>query len=91
MRIQPAMPERSPGTLSSLSLIMMIIIIAVYFIVEQLENIHNGNLDFPISENESIRLLWLWFCFIEKIKDKSSKNNLPISNEIQFEELVNIT
>jgi superfamily I DNA and/or RNA helicase len=45
--------------------------------------------DFPISENESIRLLWLWFCFIEKIKDKSSKNNLPISNEIQFEELVN--
>ncbi len=45
--------------------------------------------DFPISENESVRLLWLWFCFIEKIKDKSSKNNLPISNEIQFEELVN--
>jgi superfamily I DNA and/or RNA helicase len=44
--------------------------------------------DFPISENESIRLLWLWFCFIEKIKDKSSKNNLPISNEIQFKELV---
>jgi hypothetical protein len=44
--------------------------------------------DFPISENESVRLLWLWFCFIEKIKDKSANNELPISNEIQFEELV---
>jgi hypothetical protein len=47
----------------------------------------NSN-DFPISENESVRLLWLWFCFIEKIKDKSSKNKQSISNEIQFEELV---
>jgi superfamily I DNA and/or RNA helicase len=44
--------------------------------------------DFPISENESVRLLWLWFCFIEKIKDKSSKNEQIISNEIQFKELV---
>jgi superfamily I DNA and/or RNA helicase len=42
--------------------------------------------DFPISENESIRLLWLWFCYIEK--SQNTKNEQTISNEIQFKELV---
>ncbi len=42
--------------------------------------------DFPISENESIRLLWLWFCYIEK--SQNAKNEQTISNEIQFKELV---
>lgn len=42
--------------------------------------------DFSISDNESIRLLWLWFCFIEKSqKDKSEKT---VSNELPFDKLV---
>jgi len=42
--------------------------------------------DFPISENESVRLLWLWFCFIEKSQIKP--NEKAISNELSFKELV---
>lgn len=42
--------------------------------------------DFPISDNESIRLLWLWFCFIEKSQIDKSENNM--SNELSFKELV---
>jgi superfamily I DNA and/or RNA helicase len=42
--------------------------------------------DFPISDNESVRLLWLWFCFIEKSQNKI--NGEAISNELSFKELV---
>jgi len=42
--------------------------------------------DFPISENESVRLLWLWFCFIEKSQIKPDEK--VISNELSFKELV---
>ena len=42
--------------------------------------------DFPVSENESIRLLWLWFCFVEK--NQGSSNLQISSNELQFEALV---
>ena len=42
--------------------------------------------DFPISENGSLRLLWLWFCFVEKSKNDKSEN--IISNELSFKELV---
>jgi len=42
--------------------------------------------DFPISENESIRLLWLWFCFVEKIQTQKAKQNT--TNEIDFKQQV---
>jgi len=42
--------------------------------------------DFPISDNESIRLVWLWFCFIEGIK--SEKQIVKSSNIIDFKEIV---
>lgn len=42
--------------------------------------------DFSISENESIRLLWLWFCFVEKHQAASTEQ--ISSNELQFDELV---
>lgn len=42
--------------------------------------------DFPISDNESVRLLWLWFCFIEKSQNKTSGQ--AISNELSFKDLV---
>jgi superfamily I DNA and/or RNA helicase len=42
--------------------------------------------NFPISENESVRILWLWFCFIEKSQTKPDEK--AISNELSFKELV---
>lgn len=42
--------------------------------------------DFPVSDNESIRLLWLWFCFIES--EKSKKQNVKSDNLIDFKEIV---
>lgn len=42
--------------------------------------------DFPVSENESIRLLWLWFCFIEG--EKNEKQTTKTENLIDFKEIV---
>jgi hypothetical protein len=42
--------------------------------------------DFPVSDNESIRILWLWFCFIES--EKCEKQNVKSDNLIDFKEIV---
>jgi hypothetical protein len=45
--------------------------------------------DFPISDNEAIRLLWLWFCFVDT--KQTSKEPQISSNQLDFQEVISTT